>query len=349
MNLKTILFVLMYFFTLPVFANSIELKEPDSAVVFMYHRFGEDRYPSTNITIEQFEYHLDYLEDNHYNVWPLSKILNHIKNKKFIPLKTVAITIDDAYISTFTKAYPILKSKKFPFTVFVNTNPVDRKSKNYMSWEMMREMKSGGAEFANHSLSHDFLLPRASETDTVWKKRISTEVQGAQLRLKEELGSDTNEKPRLFSYPFGEYNLKMAELIKGLGYIGVTQTSGPIGIDSDLRALGRFPMAEAFGSPKGFITKLNTVPMPIEFISQSEPLLKDENPPKLRIKLKYPLKNLRCYISSGEVIKLNWISKKEIEIVANEAISSDREKYTCTAPAQNGKWYWYSHLWILKK
>jgi len=30
----------------------------DSAVVFMYHRFGDGRFPSTNITIEQFEAHL---------------------------------------------------------------------------------------------------------------------------------------------------------------------------------------------------------------------------------------------------------------------------------------------------
>ena len=30
----------------------------DSATVIMYHRFGEGRYPSTNISMEQFEEHL---------------------------------------------------------------------------------------------------------------------------------------------------------------------------------------------------------------------------------------------------------------------------------------------------
>ena len=35
-----------------------------SAVVFMYHRFGDDRYPSTNIHLKQFEQHLEYIQKN---------------------------------------------------------------------------------------------------------------------------------------------------------------------------------------------------------------------------------------------------------------------------------------------
>ena len=33
----------------------------DYATILMYHRFGEDRYPSTNVTLEQFEEHLEVL------------------------------------------------------------------------------------------------------------------------------------------------------------------------------------------------------------------------------------------------------------------------------------------------
>jgi peptidoglycan/xylan/chitin deacetylase (PgdA/CDA1 family) len=341
MNLKILPYILIFFFTVPIFANS--------AVVFMYHRFGESTHPSTNITLEQFQYQLDYLEENDYNVWQLSKIINHIINKKIIPPKTVALTIDDAYISTFTKAYPMIKSKNFPFTVMVSTNPVDNKSKFYMSWEQMRQMQTDGVEFANHSHSHNFLLQKNSETDEAWEKRIKFEIQRAQSQLQEELGQDTNEYPRIFSYPFGEYDIKTTELLKELGYIGITQTSGPIGESSDLMALTRFPMAEAFASPEGFITKLNTLPMPIESVLPREHVLERENPPKLRIQLKQPLKNLRCYMSSGETIEIDWISQTEIELSANTPINPPRQKYTCTAPAEDGKWYWYSHLWILKK
>ncbi|WP_372999092.1 polysaccharide deacetylase family protein [Sulfurimonas sp.] len=341
MSSKKIIYLLLFFLISPIFANS--------AIVFMYHRFGESKYPSTNITLEQFQYQLDYLEEHDYNVWHLSKILSHIKEKKTLPPKTVALTIDDAYMSTYINAYPMLKSKRFPFTVVVSTNQVDSDSKNYMSWDQLRTMKKDGAEFANHSRSHDFLLTKSNETEAQWRKRITAEITNAQLRLHEELGSDANENPRLFSYPFGEYDMKTADLIKELGYIGITQTSGPIGENSDLRAVTRFPMAEAFANPNSFISKLNTLPMPIESVSQNEPYIKEQNPPKLRIKLKEPLENIGCYISNGDAIEFKWISKTEIEVCANEPFKQGREKYTCTAPSKNGKWYWYSHLWIVKK
>jgi hypothetical protein len=213
---------------------------------------------------------------------------------------------------------------------------------------MMREMKNHGAEFINHSSTHEFLLQDVNETDEAWQKRMSFEVQKAQLRLHDELGKDTNENPRLFSYPFGEYDLKTKKLLKELGYFGLTQTSGVIAEDSDLMALNRFPMAEAFATKDSFTLKLNTLAMPIESVSKKEPLIKELNPPILRIKLKEPLKNLGCYTSSGEAIKVKWISKTEFEIVANESLKPPREKYTCTAPTKDGKWYWYSHLWIVK-
>ncbi|MEA2099938.1 MAG: polysaccharide deacetylase family protein, partial [Campylobacterota bacterium] len=208
-----------------------------SAVVFMYHRFGDDRYPSTNIHLEQFEQHLNYIKDNNFKVWHLSKIVNYILQNKKIPHKTVALTIDDAYITTYTNAYPRLKAKNFPFTVFVSTRAIDSKSKNYMSWEQMQEMGLNGAEFANHSLTHQYLLPEKSETKESWKKRFINEVENAQKRLQEKLGISTNKNPKLFSYPFGEYNQEMANLLKKLGYVGITQTSGVVNSRSDLRAL----------------------------------------------------------------------------------------------------------------
>ena len=69
----------------------------DYATVLMYHRFGEDRYPSTNIRIEQFESHLDMLASGGYHIWPLSKIVDHLQQGLDMPDKTIAITIDDAY------------------------------------------------------------------------------------------------------------------------------------------------------------------------------------------------------------------------------------------------------------
>ena len=328
--------------------NQQKIEDVSSAVVFMYHRFDDERYPSTNIKLEQFEKHLEYIEKNNFNVWPLSKIIRYILEGKKLPQKTVALTIDDAYISTYMEAYPRLKAQKYPFTVFVSTNAVDTKSKNYMSWNQMREMSRDGAEFANHSLTHDYLLLYKSETKEKWENRVRAEIQKAQKRLHQELGSTTNENPKLFSYPFGEYNENVTSLLKELGYVGITQTSGVLSSESDLRTIPRFAMAEAFGDIEDFTLKINTLPLPIESISPSEPVITSNNPPLLHLKLKRAIKNLKCYTADGKSIDMKWISEKELQIQAKQPLKAPRDRYTCTAPTKEGRWYWHSNLWIIK-
>ena len=51
---------------------------PSHAVIFMYHRFGEERYPATNIRLNQFEAHLNHLDEGGYRVWPLDRIVAHL-------------------------------------------------------------------------------------------------------------------------------------------------------------------------------------------------------------------------------------------------------------------------------
>ncbi|MDC1294004.1 polysaccharide deacetylase family protein, partial [Candidatus Puniceispirillum sp.] len=116
----------------------------DHAVILMYHRFGEDQLPSTNIRLDQFDAHLEKLSTSNYSVWPLAKIVDHLQKDMPLPDRTVAITIDDAYLSVFTEAWPRLKAKGFPFTVFVATDPIDRKHRGYMSWDQLRQLQADG-------------------------------------------------------------------------------------------------------------------------------------------------------------------------------------------------------------
>ena len=97
-----------------VFINELLAKE-NSIAVFVYHRFGENNYPSTNTRIPQFKKHLDELIKNNYNVVSTETIIDALQNNKNLPEKTVAITIDDAFFSIYKKAWPILKEKKLPF------------------------------------------------------------------------------------------------------------------------------------------------------------------------------------------------------------------------------------------
>ena len=65
----------------------------------MYHRIGESTYPSTNVTIEQFNQHINYISTNDFNISPLSDVLDIILNDQEFARNTISFSIDDAYES----------------------------------------------------------------------------------------------------------------------------------------------------------------------------------------------------------------------------------------------------------
>ena len=103
----------------------------DSAVILQYHRFGEDAYPSTSVTIEQFEAQIEHLSTGGYTVLPVPEILAALDAGQPLPDRTIGITIDDATRSTFVEGWPRFEAAGFPFTVFVSTDPVDLGSREH--------------------------------------------------------------------------------------------------------------------------------------------------------------------------------------------------------------------------
>ena len=99
----------LLFFLFPTMSHSQENKTKEInnvnyASVIMYHRFGDSRYPSTNIKKEQFMDHIKELLKSKYNVVDINQALQAIKNIKLIKDNSVVITIDDAYSSVYNYA-----------------------------------------------------------------------------------------------------------------------------------------------------------------------------------------------------------------------------------------------------
>ena len=324
---------------------------PSHAVVFMYHRFGDSRYPSTDIRLSQFDAQLDWLAKNHYQVWPLPKIVDYLKGNKPIPDHVVAISIDDAYQTVYEYAYPRLKARGWPFTVFVSTDSVDRHYPDFMTWDELREMGRYGANFGDHTLSHPhlpFRLP--GESDMAWAERMHHEILGAQARLQAELGPGTNASPRLFAYPYGEYDRDLAELVNGLGFVAFGQQAGAVGEPLDPRALPRFPIEENYGDLASFMLKAASLPLPIQKLSPWDPLVKNNNPPQLTVTLApgaVPADALHCYLN-GPPLQINWLdtARTQFAIRTDAPMTVGRSRYNCTALV-DGRYYWYSHMWLL--
>ena len=144
----------------------------DHATILMYHRFGEDKYPTTNVRIEQFEEHLEILASGKYSVWPLQEIISNLQAGKSVPDRTVAITIDDAYLSVYEVAMPRLKERGFHATLFVATRPIDRDLRNYMDWAQLREWQAAGFGIGSQTRTHPCLLYTSPSPRDVEESRM---------------------------------------------------------------------------------------------------------------------------------------------------------------------------------
>jgi len=341
---------LLTLITILLLSGAAQASPPSGAVVLMYHHFGEARYPTTNVSLQQFDAHLSYLAQNRFEVWPLEEIIAQLKAAKPLPSRVVAITIDDAYRSIYDHAYPRLKARGWPFTVFVSTDAVDKKMPAFMSWDQMREMQGHGASFANHSSRHDYLITQQKgEPFSAWQQRIRTDLQHAQQRLQQEL----ERALPLFAYPYGEYNPALQQIIKEFGWTAFGQQSGVVSQYSDRLALPRYPMAEQFADLGQFETKVMSLPLPVLSAAPVDPIIDRQNPPRLQLTVAQhqdiQLDQLNCFASNQGAAKVTWINRKrgQLTVEAHKPFGSRRSRYNCTAPSRaSGRYYWYSHPWI---
>ncbi|HIG37428.1 MAG TPA: polysaccharide deacetylase, partial [Oceanospirillaceae bacterium] len=173
----------------------------DSFNILLYHHISSTAPRSTSLSAEEFEGHLQYLKDNEYHVVALGDALKAVQTAQPLPSKSVVITFDDAWRDIYEQGLPLLKKYDYPFTVFVNTDPVDQHNRHAMTWDMLRDLQHHKGSLANHTRDHAYLV-RKPEYDDVWLSATLANIDHAQQRLVEELGPT----PKWLAYPFGEYN-----------------------------------------------------------------------------------------------------------------------------------------------
>ena len=200
-----------------VFANGYQ-----TVPILCYHRFGT-KTSKLNVTPAAFEQQMEWLARNGYTVVTLARLARFLEGKEALPAKSVAITIDDGYRSSYEIAYPILRKYGFPATVFLYTDFVG--ASDAMSWAQMKDMTSSGlVTIQPHSKSHANLTQRLpNETDARYRDRIRREVDAPVTVIKERLA----EPIFAFAYPYGDVNEYVVDLlVKDSVGQGVTVTPG---------------------------------------------------------------------------------------------------------------------------
>ncbi|SDL52024.1 Polysaccharide deacetylase [Geoalkalibacter ferrihydriticus] len=320
----------------------------DEANVFVYHRFGDDRHPSTNVSLEVFRGQLELLRDGDYSVLALGEVVRRLRAGRSLPTRTVVITIDDAYDSFGTGGLPLLREFGYPATLFVNTDSVGRPG--YLDWDDLRRMRDAGIEIGNHSAAHAHMAaPAAKEDRSAWRERMRDDLVRAQQALTAQLGDE----PRLFAYPYGEFSRDLIELVRELGFhAAAAQHSGVVSSHSDLFALPRFPMGGPFATVEGFGDKMRMKALPVILTEPDDPILEGENPPRLTLQIDpqgaADLSQLNFFVrgrAQSDVV-FDQENPGVVRVRADEPLNARRTSYTLTAPGKTGGWHWYSFLWI---
>lgn len=327
---------------LPVTAGGVA-RAGDSASVVTYHRFGETRYPATNIRLEQFDAHVEELTSGKYAVLPLPEIVAALLHGRPLPDRAVAITIDDAFRSVYTEAWPRLRAAGLPFTLFVATEPVEQGLPDFMTWEQIRAMRDGGVTIGAHTHSHLHMVEAALRENR-------HEIETSNRIFERELGM----APNLFAYPFGEASLAIMRLVKDSGYIAAFgQHSGAMDGMLPHFYLPRFPLNEAHGSLDRLRLVLNALPLPVTGITPADPLVPpDGNPPAYGFTLDKRLgraSRLACYHSHGGKAQLERIGERRIEVRVAEPFPKGRSRINCTLPGPSGRWYWLGNQFHVKR
>lgn len=305
----------------------------DSAVILMYHRFGEEGHPQTNIGIEQFDRHLSELADAKYTVLPVPEILAKLKSGSALPERTIGITIDDAFRSVYEIAYPKLRERKLPFTLFVATRPVDRGLPDYMNWDQIRELRDAGVTIGSQTHTHLHMAARGATESRV-------DVETANARFVEELGT----APSLFAFPYGEASAASISVVRETGFeFAFGQHSGVADRTSPSYFLPRFAFNEAYGDDRRFRLVANALPLPVRDISPQDPLLK-QNPPAFGFTVDSKvggLSRLTCYHSQQGKARIEQLGSHRIEVRFDAPFKSGRSRLNCTLPGPENRWRWF--------
>jgi len=307
----------------------------------MYHRFDENKYPSTNIRMEVFKEHLEEIKNLNLEFISFQKFEKIVNNK--IDKNYLLLTIDDAFSSFYLNAWPIIKKNKIPIILFVSTREVGKYG--YMTWDQIKEIASSDlVTIGNHSHSHEYLID--------WdEKKIREDLEIAIKIFNKELGYS----PNLFSYPFGEYSNILKNIVADLNFkFAFGQHSGVIDLSKSFLELPRFPINEKYGELKRFKSILKTLPFPYKKITPEERYLLDEqNPPEVKITFfenQENLKNINCYSNDGNVWKksnIKFISKYELLILLNEKFKSERGRINCSLWVSEGRWRWLGIQYVI--
>lgn len=258
--------------------------------VLMYHDILEEKEVFFDVTVEEFEEHLARIEEEGLTPISFDQLFEHLRSGGPLPPKPVLLTFDDGYEGHYTHVYPLLKEYGYPavFSLFTGKLDGEIAGRSTVTWEQAKDMAADPLiTIAAHSVMHPRDLRELSDEE------LQREVVVSKERLEAGLGIPI----RYFTYPEGNYDERVAEVVAAAGYDAALTMSNYdewfAGESDDLLSIGRFGQSQLeailpeaweglaipvvgkdtfdFYSPIRVIDRLETEEVPLALISGGRP------------------------------------------------------------------------------
>ena len=211
--------------------GGVSLRGYQTVPVLTYHKFSRNNTDNMTVSERSFEEQMRFLKKNGYHVVSLDEFFDFRDFRAQLPKKSVVITIDDGWRSTYDIAFPILKKYGYPATLFIYTDFI-LKSKNTLDWALLAELSSNGIDIQSHTKSHRNLNRRdEQESFREYFDSVRKELTESAEIIKKRLNKDVT----YLAYPYGDTNPLIIALLVKLGYKGaltVNRGSNPFFTDN---------------------------------------------------------------------------------------------------------------------
>jgi len=204
--------------------------------ILAYHRIHPDGSKDTpTIAPQTFDRQMELLA-NRWQVVSLNQVVDWLEDKGHLPRRAVAVTFDDGGVDLFDHAFPILKARGIPATIFLIADYINQPG--FLNGSQIKLMQQAGIQFGSHGLNHRY-LPELSS------KEIQSNLVGSKERLA-KIGISAE----LLSYPAGGFNAEVLKAAETAGYRAACTTNRGIRRYPINRwALRRIGMRESVTSP----------------------------------------------------------------------------------------------------
>ena len=339
-TIKLFIIILLFNSNSKAEEQNIKYYSDDRGILsLMYHRFNENKYPSTNIQMDIFKQQIKIIKKLKYNFYDPKDLEENFRTTKIE--KKILITIDDAFFSFYEVAWPYLKKEKIPFILFVSTETVGKNG--YMTWSQIKELeKENTVYIGNHSHSHKYLVDLNNQ-------EFMSDIDTASRFFNKNLGYN----PIFFSYPFGEYSADIKKYISKNFKFSFGQHSGVIDNNKDRYELPRFPINEKYGDLERFEFLINLYPLQYKVLYPNEKYLtNNNNPPEFLVEFfdeQQNIHNINCFSDEGnkwEKSNINFV-KNTLKLNFRERFLFRRGRVNCSLN-DNGIWRWFGVQFSIK-